>query len=248
MTTPSAYEEHFVIDAEHSMPTPEQAHTEAAIKNKSGDDNSKRRLSTVHRFYLLVAVASTSLALIIGFSIALVSSSSSRSAESTLQNEQAVEAHDESLTNFRSDSRLADVQEFLSAQITDLDVLQDSSTPQYAAARWIADSDAWNMDIPEMEDAADFDYSYEFVQRYIAAVFYFALDGKNWNRQMEFLSDVSVCDWNYEIDTTSVNGDEVNYLYGLQCDTDDDVITHIFMRTFFIVVLHLLLLCLYNWY
>ncbi|CAJ1935913.1 unnamed protein product [Cylindrotheca closterium] len=35
----------------------------------------------------------------------------------------------------------------------------------------------------------------ELLQRYAMAVFYYATDGDNWNRNTTFLSDASVCDW-----------------------------------------------------
>ena len=68
------------------------------------------------------------------------------------------------------------------------DFLFDVSTPQYAAYDWILNNSG-NYDIDNLTED-------ELNDRYIAALFYFSLNGDNWSNQYGFLEDTHVCEWN----------------------------------------------------
>ena len=66
-------------------------------------------------------------------------------------------------------------------------------TPQYHAAMWMADKDP----IPNLSTGStglDLDDP-QFEQRYIMALFYFAMDGPNWENNNGWLSEESECFW-----------------------------------------------------
>lgn len=71
--------------------------------------------------------------------------------------------------------------------------------PQTRALRWLETTDGGsNFTI---------DTSSDLLQRYAMAVFYFAMDGDNWNRNTTFLSDTSVCKWDSQYgDRVGCNG------------------------------------------
>lgn len=76
------------------------------------------------------------------------------------------------------------------------DALMEVGSPQHRAARWIADEDPMNLD---MNDPG-------FEQRYAMAVFYYSLDGDNWNSKDGWLSGQSECDWEYVTGPGCVDG------------------------------------------
>ena len=67
------------------------------------------------------------------------------------------------------------------------EALIDVGSPQYKAAKWIADDDPMQLDINDPG----------FEQRYAMAAFYYSLDGDNWNSKDGWLSGKSECDWEY---------------------------------------------------
>jgi hypothetical protein len=76
--------------------------------------------------------------------------------------------------------------------ISKRELLEDPSSAQYRAARWIAVEDLERVDIPnnDLEDNP-----FQFVQRYVLAVLYFSLNGSNWNDPLNFVSDLHECSW-----------------------------------------------------
>lgn len=70
--------------------------------------------------------------------------------------------------------------------------LYEQGTPQYLSAMWMADGDPLRLD---PDDA-------RFAQRYIMALFYYAMDGERWVEQNGWLSELSECYW-YGVDGTS---------------------------------------------
>lgn len=103
-----------------------------------------------------------------------------------------------------SSSRVDDVAEFVVAMGWSAEAaVKSPGTPQWEAAEWIADVDLAKLQI---------DDSVEFKQRYIMAVFYFALDGVNWPYQLKFLSKESICDW-YDVWQSGITGVQV----GVSC-------------------------------
>jgi hypothetical protein len=69
------------------------------------------------------------------------------------------------------------------------DIVFDVSTPQYDAYDWLLNNDPANLDLDSLTEE-------ELNQRYIAALFYLSLNGKNWADQYGFLEASHVCEWN----------------------------------------------------
>lgn len=72
------------------------------------------------------------------------------------------------------------------------DALKVQGSPQYKAAMWMADGDMMRLPL----DNAGFE------QRYIMALFYYAMDGPNWTEDNGWLSETSECYW-FGIDGSS---------------------------------------------
>jgi hypothetical protein len=72
-------------------------------------------------------------------------------------------------------------------QVSDSDTLDDESSPQHSAFLWLTYEDGLQLEPTP---------SFELYQRYVVAVFYFAMDGRRWKQQCRFLSATNVCDWN----------------------------------------------------
>jgi hypothetical protein len=84
--------------------------------------------------------------------------------------------------------RVEDVIDFLSKNdISKLGDLKNPGTPQYRAARWIADEDLQRVPISMKRS---------FLDRYVLAVLFYALGGdKTWPSDLDFLSPTHVCQW-----------------------------------------------------
>jgi hypothetical protein len=80
--------------------------------------------------------------------------------------------------------------------------LENVESPQYHAANWIADNDGMKLDIPQYGEHI------AFVERYVMAVFFYALDGPHWKHDLNFLSPNHICTWYEEFkeDVTSGAG------------------------------------------
>jgi hypothetical protein len=76
------------------------------------------------------------------------------------------------------------------------EALMDVGSPQHKAAVWIANEDPMQLDINDPG----------FEQRYAMAVFYFSLDGDNWNSKDGWLSGQSECDWEFVTGPGCVSG------------------------------------------
>lgn len=116
--------------------------------------------------------------------------------------------------------------------ISSMESLTTANTPQFQAARWISDMDAEHLDIPvhvDMDaDYLQFNASLEeqheahhrhvvyerFLQRYVLAVFFFALEGPFWNHDLLFLSENHECSW-YK---TEVANDGEKLAVGVTCN------------------------------
>ena len=94
---------------------------------------------------------------------------------------------------FHRSARYEDIQTFVvQNRISTLSDLQDESSPQHKAAKWLANKDGMRMTIPPPLKATS---STAFIERYVLAVFYFATGGPNWNQSLNFLSSEHVCTW-----------------------------------------------------
>jgi hypothetical protein len=99
----------------------------------------------------------------------------------------------------RKKSRRTEVVDYLlTLEISTEAHMNKPGTPQYDAATWIADHDAYNMPIPEGNNKHS-----RFVERYVMAVFYYATGGPNWTYKMNFLNSTDICDWNQDFNTSS---------------------------------------------
>jgi hypothetical protein len=90
-------------------------------------------------------------------------------------------------------------------EIADAEALQDDSSPQYQALRWLANDDTAVLDLDSTSLVI-------LVERYFIAVLYFATSGGGWLEQLNFLSASSVCEWNFGSYT------------GIYCNGDDLVV------------------------
>ena len=75
--------------------------------------------------------------------------------------------------------------------ITSVHHLVTEGTPQHAAVRWMAQEDTTLPTTVPTNQLTD----YRFVQRYVLAVFYFAMNGTAWNETATFLAPVHECAW-----------------------------------------------------
>ena len=66
------------------------------------------------------------------------------------------------------------------------ELLADTSTAQYRAVSWLTDD--------EVAHQMNWQGT-ELVQRYVLAVFFYSLNGENWNQNPNFFGSSSVCDW-----------------------------------------------------
>ncbi|KAI2513577.1 hypothetical protein MHU86_717 [Fragilaria crotonensis] len=103
-------------------------------------------------------------------------------------------------------SRIYDTIDFLLKSV-DHDHLTNSLSPEFLAARWIADKDGLAMP-----------FSPSFLERYALATLWFATDGDNWWNNDLFMTDAHHCEW-YSIFETVDKTDFV----GVRCNEDHEV-------------------------
>jgi len=66
--------------------------------------------------------------------------------------------------------------------------INDPTTPQFAAYEWLKNDDPAKLNLDSLSDK-------ELYQRYIAALFYFSMNGDDWDKPFGFLQHTSVCEW-----------------------------------------------------
>jgi len=162
--------------AEHSLPTADEVRNNAAI---SGLLPAKNR-----RLFFLVMVSVIALVAIVGFSAGIAVSNRNAANPSTAYSstnggDGVSPADDNAVAQV---DRMPEVQEFLGFVSNPAD-LQTFGTPQYQAALWIANKDGIQMEIPASKN---YDASFPFVQRYVLALFYYAMDGDNWTYKQTY--------------------------------------------------------------
>jgi len=110
------------------------------------------------------------------------------------------------------DGRAREVYDFLTSNdVSAVDDLAKSGSPQYRAAHWIANYDVERVDIPFRDEDPR-----RFIQRYSLAVLYYALEGEKWASQLDFLASDHECSWNEEIPDENK---EV-YAVGVSCNAE----------------------------
>ena len=107
-----------------------------------------------------------------------------------------------------------------------------SGTPQYLAVQFMADEDPAELDIPE---STGYDDAMDFVQRYVVTLLYYSTNGPEWDNQLNFLTDLHVCNWNEQIgDSPEASvGNYDGWMSGVQCQYSDDEVDYVFIRTCF---------------
>ena len=225
---------HLETDLEnvHSLPNIEEARTQN-IMASGGNRYSGKKKRMIALIVVLVAV----IAAAVGFTIAGTQNKRAREEANSLASNE-----DEDDDGENDDGENDDVERFEQVKIlltqggiTSATEFQQTTSPQYKAAAWIANDDELEMDIPESIDEED---SYIFIQRYVMAVFYYALGGVGWKRDAAFLSGDDTCEWDFDLALRfPVPGSDTSeFDYGVSCWDDDageygDAVTWIFMRT-----------------
>lgn len=98
------------------------------------------------------------------------------------------------------------------AQISAEAAFDQTTTPQYLAAQWMAHGDPAQKSVPQLVDLA-------FTERYIMVVLFFAFGGTEWSHQYNFLSGDHICTWFQEF--TLRDGSSV--MYGIhRCKTGEN--------------------------
>jgi len=72
------------------------------------------------------------------------------------------------------------------------DTLDDPTTPQYLAFQWLLNDDPLQLPIKDTNETI-------LMERYAAAVFYYATNGENWSDSLNFLSDRPICEWKTDL-------------------------------------------------
>jgi hypothetical protein len=93
----------------------------------------------------------------------------------------------------------------LQNEVSGAEALQDDSSPQFQALRWLANEDSAALYLDSTPTVI-------FIERYVLAVLYFATSAGGGLNVLNFLSASSVCQWN--------NGE-----IGVVCDGDDLVVS-----------------------
>jgi Leucine-rich repeat (LRR) protein len=110
--------------------------------------------------------------------------------------------------------RLDEVTQFLfENNVSNLPNLKDQNTDQHKAAAFVADGDAYRMELID-------ENSNRFAERYILALIFYHTNGQDWLHRLHFLSATDHCNWWHKY--TNTKGKEVRQ--GVKCDSVGRVI------------------------
>ena len=103
------------------------------------------------------------------------------------------------------------------------DVFLEMDSPQFRALEWISYEDEIG---PSLD--SDGDTTMALKERYVLSLLYFATGGDNWNKDIGFLSNSGICNWN-EASTGATNGTSVSaevdtLTLGVRCNDDGSVV------------------------
>lgn len=102
----------------------------------------------------------------------------------------------------------------------DMNIFDDTSTTQHKAFSWLVYDDSYQSGqiwrLPNKE----------LVERYALAVVYFESLGRTWNRPLNFLEPVSVCEWNNGVSSQDENAE------GVYCS--EETVTYIQLGMYFV--------------
>lgn len=111
----------------------------------------------------------------------------------------------------------------LLSQVSDPKEFEDVYTPRRRAARWMAEEDPAQMMIPTTVGQGQ-----EFIERYVAVLIYFSMNGPMWDVQLDFLSEKHICEWQ----ATYPAGDGgASRKVGIGCD-DDFLVSDFHLRKY----------------
>jgi hypothetical protein len=106
----------------------------------------------------------------------------------------------------------------LQNEVSDAETLQDESSPQFLALRWLANNDPAVLDLANTPTVI-------LVERYVLAVLYFATSAEGgWLNVLNFLSTSSVCVWNNGERGVLCNGDALVVALLLRKSKHEEVI------------------------
>ena len=198
--------------ANHSLPTAEEARLNALLDGNNPHSGRQKRM------FLLVGICFAALVAIVGFSVAIAKSDSSPRGSSVAA---------APVFPLEQGPSISEIHDFLvSRGVSELADLEHSQTPQHRAAQWMADNDLLQLEIPTDEANA-----IVFEERYILAVFYYAMNGDNWTEAFNFLLDSPVCEWNVGLRSTQtlsesetqVKIETKSWKLGAECNTEGRV-------------------------
>lgn len=86
--------------------------------------------------------------------------------------------------------------------------INNQDSPQYKAAMWLANNDHMTLPIEVSE---------EFMNRYLLATIFYALDGEHWQYDLNWLTGGSVCDWNTYFATKKGTQVSMQIQIGVSC-------------------------------
>jgi hypothetical protein len=112
-----------------------------------------------------------------------------------------------SSVSFSYPSRLPETISFLLESVNH-NRLTNTSSPEFRAARWIADEDVFRTP-----------FGSSFLERYALAVIWFATEGDAWRSTLNFLNDLHHCQWH----STFRRGDKSAFEMGVHCNENDEV-------------------------
>ncbi|MGK3751250.1 MAG: hypothetical protein ACI8RD_003550, partial [Bacillariaceae sp.] len=162
----------------------------------------------------------------------------SSSSSSSIRGGGSTSSNTSTAVKISNDERLESIIQFLSSgttsEISSTKDLYDSTSPQYRAAKWLADDDSERLVVPTSSTTTTSPFN--FVQRYVLAVLYFALGGggggdsnngssSSWINDYHFVSnDQHECSW-FEtvlVDNSNNNNNKINDGGGDDIDAEED--------------------------
>ena len=179
-------------DADDEAPFHDQLPSVEEIRMSAATRSSKKSGSGIGPVALICLAAIAIVALIIGLSVGLAGGGKKADTSASTNTDSGG-----GMTVKPEVSRLVATIKFLS-QVSDEQKLTTLYTPQSMAAQWIAEKDERMLEVP----SGDYMDNLEFVERYIIAVFYFSLNGPQWDLQLGFLGSSSICDWQDSFQST----------------------------------------------
>lgn len=118
-----------------------------------------------------------------------------------------------------ADKRLEQGIALLGAGVSKENALRDLTTPQHQALDFLVNHDHMQLKIPGDVKS---DEGQAFVQRYVLAVLFYALNGANWKQSLNFMTQEHECAWTSSIvnEEGAAAGGSVDNMMGITCNSD----------------------------